>query len=321
MKVAIEMSKVKFSVIIPAYNEAEVINGTINEITNILNRLVIESYEIIVIDDHSTDNTFDIVKNIADSKIKSIRLSRRCGSHTAIRAGLIEAIGDAVLCLSADGQDDPVYLRGMLEKWRNGAKVVWALRESRFREPWYIRKSAQAFYKLLIWLGGAGGTDIDISRANFCLLDRIVVDAINKCLERNTSLFGLILWLGFNQDSVEYQRRIRKFGASKWNFWSQLRLAKDWIKGFSGLPLTLIFIVGILVTTLGFFYAIYVLIDIILGKSTQGQSLIMVAILLIGGVQMIMLGIIGDYLWSNLDEGRHRPLFFIEKRSDKPADV
>ena len=305
------------SIIIPTYNENKNIKPAIQELFGVLNRIPdINKVEIIVVDDHSSDDTFDVVKGINDSRVKCLRLSRRCGSHTAIRAGLKEAMGDVLLYISVDGQDDPNCLINMLEKWRNGVQVVWALRTNSLDGPWHLQISAKLFYKLLIWLGGVEGTNINISRANFCLLDRTVIEAINRCAERNTSLFGLIIWLGFNQDFVGYERRQRRYGKSKWNLVSYLGLAKDWIVGFSGLPLTLISIVGFSVTSLSFLYGIYVLINFIAGKSIQNSSLIMLVVLLIGGIQMVMLGIIGEYLWNNLHEARRRPLFFIEKRSD-----
>ncbi|MDP3732446.1 MAG: glycosyltransferase family 2 protein [Candidatus Omnitrophota bacterium] len=308
----------KLSIVIPVYNEKDNIKITIEELLSVVRSTPgIDKLQMILVDDHSSDNTFDIVSRISHPEISCLRLSRRCGSHSAIRAGLRDADGDVVLSLSADGQDDPAALKDMLDKWHNGARVVWALRRSRHGEPWYIRKPAQVFYSLLMWLGGAGGTGIDISRANFCLLDKIVVNAINKCQERNTSLFGLIVWLGFNQDFVEYQRRMRRFGKSKWNFRSQLRLARDWVVAFSGLPLTLILVIGFFVTITGLLYVLYLAISFIQGRAIQSPSVILASIFFLGGIQMIMLGIIGEYLWNNLDEARHRPLFFIEKRSDK----
>ena len=306
------------SVVIPAYNESKNIKTTIREVLSTLDKMPdIDRTEVLVVDDHSSDGTFEAAGGMDDSRVKCLRLSRRCGSHTALRAGMKESTGEAVLFTSADGQDDPACLVDMLKKWRKGAKVVWALRKTRRGEPWYITKPAQAFYRLLTCLGGVEKTDIDISRANFYLLDRIVVNAINNCLERHTSLFGLILWLGFNQDFVEYERRPRRSGKSKWNFRSSLTLAKDWIMGFSGLPLTLMFLVGIVITGVGILYALYMVANIILGNPAESPAVIILAILLVGGIQLITLGLVGEYLWHNLDESRRRPLYLIEKRSER----
>lgn len=304
------------SVVIPAYNESDNIGSTVNEILSIADKIPeIGKMEIIIVDDHSSDGTYDSIVKMSEDRVKCVRLSRSSGSHVAIRAGLREATGDAALVISADGQDDPACLKTMLEKWRKGAHTVWALRKSRDDEPWYIKKPAKSFYRLLSLLGGTGATDIDVSRINFYLLDRKVIDAVNNCSDRNTSVFGLIAWLGFNQDWVEYERRLRRFGKSKWNFVKRLRLASDWIVGFSGLPLTITLVIGAVATVVGVLYAVYVIIAMLMGRAMSGWIYVMAAILLLGGVQMMMIGIIGEYLWRNLDESRKRPLFFIEKRS------
>jgi polyisoprenyl-phosphate glycosyltransferase len=167
------------------------------------------------------------------------------------------------------------------------------------------------------------GTKIDLSRADFFLLDRIVVDAINSCAERNTSLFGLIAWLGFNQDSVEYERRRRLSGRSKWRFTSRFRLAKDWIIAFSGVPLKIASLFGIIMSAIGGLGAIYIIIDkLFFTYILAGWTTIVVLILMMSGIQLTILGVVGEYLWRNLDESRKRPLYFIEKSSapEKGAD-
>jgi dolichol-phosphate mannosyltransferase len=308
----------KLSIVIPAYNEEDNIDTTLDELLgNIRNIPEITDYQIIVVDDHSTDGIFDTVEKHNDPRISCLRLSRRSGSHTALRAGIAEAEGDAVLCISADGQDDPACLGDMVRKWRNGAKVVWALREDRHNEPWAYRKFANLFYWVLKRVNDVTENDVDLSRADFYLLDRVVADAISACDERNTSLFGLIVWLGFTSDSVEYERRNRRHGESKWNFRSRFRLAKDWIIAFSGLPLKMTILFGIIAAFSGFLYALFIIGNAFLGNPIVGWSSIMVAVLIIGGIQLIALGVIGEYLWRNIDESRKRPLFFIEKRTDK----
>jgi dolichol-phosphate mannosyltransferase len=308
----------KLSVVIPAYNEEKNIAFTLDELLATIDVFGdIKQTEIIVIDDHSADSTFNVVSAFAGKGVRCIRLSRRCGSHTALRAGTKEATGDAVLFISADGQDDPACLKNMLDKWRKGAKIVWALRKNRNDEPWHIRKTAKLFYKLLNWINGDRVDTIDLSRAGFYLLDREVVNAINSCLEKNTSLFGLITWLGFSHNFVEYERRQRKHGKSKWNFRRRLRLALDWIVAFSGLPLKIMSLIGIIVASFGFLYAIFIIIMAVKGRPATGWASMMVVILVLGGTQMIMLGIIGEYLWRNIEESRNRPLYFIEKDSSK----
>jgi dolichol-phosphate mannosyltransferase len=313
------MQDVKLSVIIPAYNEAGIIVNTITEIIGILNRLVEESYEIIIIDDHSSDNTFDVIKKIGNSKVRCIRLSRNSGSHVALRAGLSQATGDVVLHISSDGQDDPSCLKDMLDKWRSGHKIVWAIRRSRRDESCLLRLSAKLFYRVLLWLIEARDLTIDLSAADFYLLDRTVVEAINACPERNTSLHGLIAWLGFSQAAVEYDRRLRRHGRSKWSFRKRLRLAKDWIIAFSGLPLKIVSLIGFFIAVVGIIYAIYVVSKALLVSPALpilGWSLTIAIILTLAGLQIIILGVIGEYLWRNLDESRRRPLFFIETTTE-----
>ncbi len=308
------------SIIIPSYNESLNIKVIINELLNVLSRTNFSNkYEKIIVDDHSTDNTYQIVESFNDVRIKCIRLSRRSGSHVALRAGIANARGDAVLCISADGQDDPNVLEEMLKKLHEGAQIVWALRKKR-KESFLIKRSVLIFYRTLELLTNTKKSEIDLSKADFFLLDKKVVDAINHCPERNTSLFGLINWLGFKQDYVEYERRERKLGKSKWNFHARFLLAKDWIVAFSGLPLKLMSILGALVALIGFLYAIFIVIHAIIGNPIQGWASIMIVILILGGLQMIMFGILGEYLWRNIDESRRRPLYFIEKSTFKELE-
>jgi len=302
------------SVVIPAFNESENIPETLAELQILLKQTsCVDQYEIIVVDDHSSDKTFEAVAALAQPEIKAVRLSRKSGSHVAIRAGLTKTSGDAALCISADGQEDITILRKMLDKWTAGAQVIWGLRMDRKGEQWLVRKLAELFYRLLLWLGHTRNNNIDIARADFFLLDNTVVRAINACPERNTSLMGLLVWLGYVADFVEYERRPRRHGFSRWSLKTRFHLAKDWIVAFSGIPLKLISMCGFCVAIIGFLYGIYVIINAIVGNPASGWSSIMVAIFLLGGVQMIMLGIMGEYLWRCLDETRNRPLFFIEK--------
>ncbi|MBN2452680.1 MAG: glycosyltransferase family 2 protein [Candidatus Omnitrophica bacterium] len=302
----------KLSIVIPAYNEANSIERTIRDIREAVSRSGVKECEFIVVDDHSEDSTFELVKGMGEKNINSIRLSRRGGSHTAIRAGLRHSRGDATLCISADGQEDPGVLAEMAGKWKAGAKIVWALRRDRRSENWHIRKFAQLFYYALSFLGESQERGIDFSRADFFLLDSRVVKSINACSEKNTSLFGLIGWLGFGSDFVEYDRRPRAAGKTKWSFRRRVRLAKDWIIAFSGLPLKIMSAIGMFIAVFGFIYGLYLVINYMVGSPSPGWSSIMVAIFILGGVQMMMLGIIGEYLWRNLDESRKRPLYFIE---------
>lgn len=303
------------SVIMPAYNEAENLSRLILEVKEIVGQSVhIGDYEILIVDDHSNDHTFRLIKSLNDSRVHCLRLSRRSGSHTALRAGIAHARGDAALCISADGQDDPHILNSMIEKLKNGSQVVWGVRKKR-EEPLLMRFFTLVAYRLIKWLVKPEILVSNLSNADFYLLSRRVIEAIARCPERNTSLFGLILWLGFKQDFAEYKRRPRLSGKSKWHFSSSFRLLTDWIIAFSGVPLKLITFLGLLTAGLGFLYALFVIIYKLMGYAKPGWAETVVLILVLGGTQMMMLGVLGEYLWRTLDETKNRPLFFIEDRT------
>ena len=306
----------KLSVVIPAYNEAENIESILSDLAESIRQSseIVTNYEIVIVDDASSDGMFEKLAEAAFPKVSVIRLSRRSGSHIAIRAGLDYVSGDIVLCIAADGQDDPWAIKRMIEKWHSGCEVVWALRKARDNEGRISSLLAKFFYSLLGFFGEVE-SKIDLSRADFYLLDKKIVKSIRSCRETNTSLFGLIVWLGYSQGSIEYERKPRRSGNSKWTFKSKLQLAKDWIIAFSGIPLKIMTLVGFLVAGVGFAYAMIIIAKSVLwGSPVQGWSSVMTAILLLGGGQMIMLGILGEYLWRTLDESRNRPHYFIEKK-------
>ena len=307
------------SVVIPAYNESNNIACAIEDVLLAQKKISnVDSIQIIVVDDHSSDNTYEIANQMG---VSCLRLSRRSGFHVAVRAGMKHVKGEAALYISADGQEDISCLEEMLMKWQKGAQTIWALRKDRDNESWYIRKPAELFYSVLNNLLEDKNNQVNIEKADFVLLDRKVVDAINSCTERNTSIPGLLSWLGFRHDFVEYERRDRLSGKSKWNLRSRLRLAKDWIIAFSGLPLKFMTVVGFFVAFMGFLYALYLIFNSFLRNPIAGWSSLMVVILVLGGLQMIMFGIAGEYLWRNLDESRKRPLYFIEKSTHEDEGV
>lgn len=300
------------SIVIPAFNEEENIPLIVR---NIKDKLMISNlitdYEVIICDDHSSDNTYQSINQFNDPKIKSIRLSRRSGSHRAIRAGLNFSKGDVVLCISADGQDDVGIIDKMIDKIKLGSHIVWGVRESR-EEPFFNKIFAFCFYKLLN-LFVPNEKKVDLANADFYMLHRKVVDSINLCKESNTSLFGLIAWIGFKQDEVKYIRKNRIHGKSKWNFKSKLKLTLDWIIAFSGIPLKLISLLGLFFAMVGFVYAIFIIFLSLKGATTPGWAENVILILIIGGIQMIMMGVLGEYLLRTFDESRKRPLYFIEE--------
>lgn len=301
------------SIIIPAYNERENIQTTVAAVDEVLTKNSIE-YEIIVVDDHSHDETYAEVVSLNNSNIKCIRLAHRVGPHNAIRAGFRYASGDGAMCLGADGQEDYSVLPLMTKKWHEGLHVVWGLRTSR-AVGIKDKLSNILFYKILNMANPHMDRHIDLVRADFFLIDRKLIDVINNNKERNTSIFGLIMWMGFKQGYVEYQRNERRAGQSKWNFRSRLKLATDWIVSFSGLPLRITTYLGFSSAALGFLYALVVLVNYFVGHPIEGWSSSIVIILFLGGLQMMMLGVLGEYLWRNYEQSKKRPLFLIESSS------
>jgi glycosyltransferase involved in cell wall biosynthesis len=303
------------SIIIPAYNEAENIQSTITELgSSLAGNGLISAHEILVIDDHSNDGTREAVLSMGLENVHCVRLSRRSGSHAALRAGMTQARGDVALLIAADGQDRPDTIQEMLLKWKNGCHVIWALRQFRV-ESARDKPFSQVFFKLLRSMLYPGDQTIDYSRTGFFMLDRKVLDALNQCPERNTSLGGLMAWVGFNQDTVEYEPRVRRAGKSKWSFRSRIRVAKDWIIAFSGLPLKLMTLAGFLIATVGFLFAGLVIYNALQGHAVQGWSSLVVIVLVLGGFQVLLMGVMGEYMWRNLEESRQRPLYFIESNS------
>ena len=298
------------SVIMPAYNEAENITPYLRLVVEAITAIDgVTNFEIIVVDDHSSDGTFDGVASLKDARIRCIRLSHRRGSHIAVRAGLSEARGEAVFLMSADGQDDPLVLKSMIAQWQKGYQVVWACRQDRQLEPLFYRFLTGLSYSIMAFACQYSSEEKDLmNKADFFLLDRVVVDALNTCRESHTSVFGLIVWGGFKQTTVEYIRKARSSGHSKWNLKKRISLAKDWVLAFSGFPVLLVFLTGVLVTFFAVGCAFW-------SRVSTGHFSLMGAVLLMGGLQLTAIGIIGEYVRYALKEARQRPLYFIERRS------
>jgi len=263
------------SIVIPAYNEEANIARLLAELEQSLNQCPdVREYEVVVVDDHSSDRTFETIQALAKAsqgRIRGLRLSRRSGSHTALRAGIARTLGNLVLCIAADGQDDPAALGAMIQKIKESCDIVWALRNKR-DEPWLSKIFASFAYGLIKVFVNSGFSEQNIANADFFMFNRPFADAINRCPERNTSLFGLLLWLGFKQGSITYERRARIEGKSKWTLRSKMRLFKDWVIGFSGIPLKLIFWIGLWTSAVGLLYAVFILVYSLMGYAKPGWA-------------------------------------------------
>jgi dolichol-phosphate mannosyltransferase len=307
------------SVITPAFNEARNLPVLNQRLVETLESLGI-NWEWIVVDDHSVDETFSVVEELAhrDGRVRGIRLSRNFGSHRALTCGMDNARGDCVVVMAADLQDPPETLPALLKQWDAGAQVVWAVRSRREGE----KLSTLAFGRLYHWFMRhvVGIRELPATGADFFLLDRRVLDALRQFKEINVSIMALVTWIGFRQSRIAYDKKARLYGRSGWTLEKKLKLVADSATSFTYLPIRLMSYVGFLIAFVGFVYAGLVIVNALTGQPAQGWSSLMVVILIIGGVQMLMMGVLGEYLWRALDESRQRPRYLIEATSDTLAE-
>ena len=267
----------------------------------------------VVVDDHSTDDTFDVLNEIAstDPSIQVYRFSRNFGSHAAITCGLTKATGDAAIVMAADLQDPPESIPQLVEEWRSGGNVVWAARRRRLGESKRRQMSARLYYWIM--RNFAGFKTMRADGADFFLLDRLVIDALNDIDDKNVDVMVLISWLGFDQRTIVYDKQPRLHGETGWTFSKNLKLTVDSIAGFSYFPIRLISVIGLVVAFLGFIAAIFVTYNALTGTLITGYASIMICLLVLNGLQMVMLGVLGKYIWRGLDEKRGRPSYIVQK--------
>jgi dolichol-phosphate mannosyltransferase len=299
------------SIITAAYNETQNLRVLYQRLVQTMEGLE-TSWEWVVIDDHSSDDTFSVIAELAqaDSRVRGIRFARNFGSHTAQTCGIDHARGDCMIVLAADLQDPPEIIPSLLEKWSHGSQVVWAVRGRREGE----KASTVGFARMYYWImrNVVGIKEMPRSGADFYLVDRRVRDAFCQFNESNVSILSLITWMGFRQTSVIYDKQARLHGKSGWSLEKKIKLVLDSVLSFSYLPVRLMSYMGFIVGLLGFLYAGYVILNAVTGSPAEGWSSLMVVLLLVGGCQMLMMGILGEYLWRALDESRRRPRYWIE---------
>ena len=303
---------VEVSVVIPVYNEESNLDYLFERLTTTLNKLNIK-YEIICINDGSKDDTlnFLIQHHYSNPEIKIINLSRNFGKEAALSAGIDFASGAAIIPIDADLQDPPELIGEMIEKWREGYDVVYGTRRSREGDSWAKRFTANLFYRII---GQIGHVNIPANTGDFRLLDRRVVEAVKQMPEKTRFMKGIFSWVGFKQTSIFYDRPNRHKGITKWNYWRLWNFAIDGITSFSLLPLKLWSYVGVIFSLTAFFYmAVLIVRTLLFGIDVPGYASLMVVILFLGGVQLLTLGIIGEYIGRIFEEVKNRPVYLVRE--------
>lgn len=304
------------SVVAPVYNEQELIEEFVRRACTALESVC--AFELVLVDDGSTDETPVLLDRIAslDPRVRVIRLSRNFGHQAALTAGLEHAAGDVVTMIDADLQDPPEVIVQMAERWAQGSDVVYAVRKHRPGETAFKLATASWFYKLFNKLTQV---DLEPNSGDFRLLDRRALDALLSMTERSRFLRGMTVWVGFTQTAVPYEREPRSAGETKYTLRKMLRFSLDAIASFSHLPLQLATYVGLLSAGVAF-VAIPVVIGLhFAGSYLPGFGTITIALLLIGGIQLIALGVIGEYVGRIYDEVKHRPLYIVREERNRPA--
>lgn len=303
----------KLSVVIPCYNEEEVIGETIKRLKTFCAELVNLDVELIFVDDGSRDRTRELLKNyaLADSRVRVIGFARNFGHQIAVTAGIDAACGDAVVLIDADLQDPPEVVHEMVAKWREGYDVVYGTRTERPGESVFKLATARCFYRLLNKLSDV---PIPLDTGDFRLMSRSVVDTLRSMPERDRFVRGMVSWVGFKQTALPYKRAERFAGESKYPLRKMLRFATDGILSFSTKPLQLSVGLGMLSSTLalaGIVYAIWL--RLFTNIWVEGWTALMVAVLFLGGVQLICVGILGEYIGRIYNEVKSRPLYVVQE--------
>ena len=305
----------KISVVIPMYFEEEVAMECYNRTENVLKKLEQFDYEIIFVNDGSKDRTLEILEEIAknDLKVKVISLSRNFGHQAAVTAGLKFTTGDAVVIMDADMQDPPEVIEEMVSLWKKGNDVIYAKRKTRKGETAFKLFTAKMFYKVL---NGLSDVEIPKDTGDFRLADRKVIDVINLLPEHNKFLRGLFSWVGFKQTPLEYERKERYAGKTKYPFKKMLKLASDGITSFSTKPLKILGILGVISVFISIAILIYAIISYIfnLNQLTAGWTSLMVTITFLGGMQLLSIWLIAEYIGKIYDESKGRPEYIIDKK-------
>lgn len=305
-------NKKTLSIIIPCYNEAVNITHTINKIVEQINKLPL-NYELLFIDDGSTDNTKKILSSLnkKNPKIKTISFSKNFGHQAAIIAGLQYAKGDAVIMMDADMQHPPEVIPKMIEKWEQGYEIINTIRK-KGKENIFKRITSAGFYKTMNIISK---TKMPVGAADFRLMDRKVVDAFKNIEETNLFVRGMINWVGFKKTYISYKPNKRYAGKTKYSLKKMTALAFDGITSFSTAPLKIATMLGLIVSAFSFLYFLYAIyIRLFTTQALTGWTSVIMSVLFLGGVQLISIGILGEYISKIFYEVKKRPKFIVDKK-------
>ena len=310
----------RLSVVVPCFNEEAVIRETHRQLVSALEQVPELDLELVYVDDGSRDGTLDLLRGIqrTDSRVRVLVLSRNFGHQIAVTAGIQGTQGDAVVVIDADLQDPPDVILDMLNRWRKGADVAYGVRTQREGETAFKRWTARAFYRLIRRLTD---TAIPLDTGDFRLMDRKVVDAFLAMPERDRFVRGMVAWAGFRQEPVPYQRAARAAGETKYPLKKMLRFAIDGILSFSMVPLRLATYIGFLASGLALLGIVYAFaLRLLTDVWVTGWTLLFIAILFLGGVQLVLIGIFGEYLGRIYGEVKRRPLYLVAERLGFTSD-
>jgi glycosyltransferase involved in cell wall biosynthesis len=305
------------SIVVPVFNEETVLPEFHQEMTEVISAQPFE-FEIVYVNDGSLDNTLRRINELrqSDKSITLIDLSRNFGKEIALTAGLHKAVGDAVVVIDADLQDPPELIPELICEWQNGYDVVYAQRTHRKGESFLKKTAAHFFYRII---KRVNKIDIPEDTGDFRILSRRAVNALNSFGEQHRLMKGLFAWIGYRQKAVQYQRDSRHAGQTKWNFLKLWNLALDGITSFTIAPLKISTYLGLLTAAGAFAYGIYMIIDTLFhGNPVPGYPSLIVIILMLGGVQLVAIGILGEYLGRIFNETKRRPLYFVNEYA--PSD-
>ncbi len=302
------------SIVVPVYNEMEVLPEFHARISGVLDQLSLGA-EVIYVNDGSDDDSLSLLNEIyeQDARVAILDLSRNFGKEIAMTAGLHKAQGEAVIVIDADLQDPPELIPQLIDEWQKGYDVIYAKRARREGESAFKKLTAHLFYRLM---RSIGQIKIPEDTGDYRLLSRRAVDALNTLSEQHRFMKGLFTWIGYRQKAVIYERDPRHAGESKWNYWHLWNFAIEGITSYSSAPLKLASYLGLLTALGAFSYGIFIIIRTMLyGDPVQGYPSMIVIILFLGGVQLMSIGVLGEYVGRIFTETKRRPLYFINKFS------